>query len=380
MSKKQGRPTPPPPNPNLSGPPPQAGPLANRQVHVYRVGRLLNEIDWHAQQAWLLINYQHADRVEQLLADLSLEARAAVPESSRAGVEAAIVRHRDWWRREFDHLEHHHQTLLAVNERINEILADPDVDIHIAQARAEALDHIFPVGFHTSLREAVVGFLLLGEIPLLNLGEGVDQGIRPAGVSEWLYEPDIKPDPPRTRFPGQREPPWYVANRGREPGELNPDSRWPARVRALWREARIPGELSAGILPNAENLDQEGIPRCVEAVDAAIRHALSPLAMVRAPAPEGPARVVIDWESHTVTVDGRLLSRVDNPPALRILERIALDQGELVTGKELKQLPGCRGRIDRLIRTGLPEEVQALICSRGGPAGGYWLNLPRLGP
>jgi hypothetical protein len=377
MTKKKGRPTPPPSDPNPSGTPLQAPLPPNRQVSVYRLGRLLNQIDWHAQQAWLRMNHQHADSVEQLLDDLSLEARAAVPERARAGVEAAIVRHRDWWVRGYDHSDHHHhQTLLAVNERINEILESQEVDI--AQARAEAFWLIFPDRFHMSLREVVVGFLLEGEVPFLNLGEGVDQGIRPGRVSEWLYDPDI-PAPPRNTTPGRREPFWFVANRGWEPGELPPDRRWPARVRKLWREAGLLGELPANILPDADNLDQEAIPGCVEAVDAAICHALSPPALVPSPAPDAQ-RVVIDWGSHTVIVDGRVLARVDNPTALRLFEHIALDQGELVTSNELKQLPGCRGRIDRLINKSLPEEVRALIRSKGGRAGGYWLHLPRRGP
>jgi hypothetical protein len=378
MSTKKSRPTPPPPDPHPSGPPPQGGPPANRQVCVYRVGRLLNEIAWHAQQAWLLVDSQHADRVEQLLDDLSLEARSALPEPARKGVEADIVRHRDWWGRGFGHPDHHRQDLLAVNERIDETLASPDVGI--ARARAEVLRHSFPVGFHASLREVVEGHLVEDEIPLLNLGEVVDQGIRPADVSAWLYDPGIEPEELPITSPGQREPRWYVANLGREPGELPPDRRWPARIRQLWREARLAGELPADVLPDANNLDREAIPRCVEAVDAAIRHALSPLAFVRAPAPDAPPRVVIEWESHTVFVDGHVLARVDSLPALRIFERIVLDQGELVTARELKQLPGCKGRIDRIIRNGLPKDVKDLICSKVGSGGGYWLNLPQLGP
>jgi hypothetical protein len=326
------------------------------------------------------MNHYHASTVEQLLNELSLEARFALPEPERTHVENAVVRHRDWWHAGFDHADHHHQTLLAVNETIHDILADPQGGITIAMARSEALEHVFPVDFGASLRDVVVRHLLPVEVSLITLGECVDQGIRPADVAAWSYDPTIQPIEAQNTTPGQRELPWLVANRGREPGELPPDRRWPARVRALWREAGIPGELPANILPEVDRLDQASLPRYVEAVNAAIGHILSTQGIARPPTPEAPLRVFVDWESHTVTVDGHVVSRVDNPAALRIFERIALDQGELVTATDLKRLPGCKGRIDRIIRNGLPEELRTLIRSRVGAAGGYWLHLPPLSP
>src|SRR5262249_25100898 len=154
-----------------------------------RAGRLVNQIFWHAQQAWLRIDHQHARTVAQLLDDLSLAVRSAVPRPTQADVEAAVVRHREWWVGGFGHVEHHHESLIKVNEDIIWILQHQYDDI--AKARAEAFWHIFPFDFHTSLREVVVRHLLEDEIPLLDLGECVDQGIRPA-VAEWLYDPDIQ--------------------------------------------------------------------------------------------------------------------------------------------------------------------------------------------
>jgi hypothetical protein len=226
MSKKQDPSTPPPSDPNPSETPLQARPLANRQVCVYRVGQLLNQINWHAQQAWLLVDDQHASKVEMLLDELSLAARAAVPEPARASVEAVILSHGDWWGEGFDHPVHHNEHLLNVNETIRDTYACQDVDI--AKVRADALAHIFPIDFHTALRDTCIRHLLAEQIPLLELGERVDQGLRPAGVSAWLYDPDIAADRVRNQNrEGRPEPPWYVANRGLEPGELTPDRRWP---------------------------------------------------------------------------------------------------------------------------------------------------------
>jgi hypothetical protein len=50
-------------------------------------------------------------------------------------------------------------------------------------------------------------------------------------------------------------------------------------------------------------------------------------------------------------------------------------QGEMVGRAELKELRGCKGRIDRILRQ-LPIQVRSLIDSKAGPNGGYSLRLP----
>jgi hypothetical protein len=309
-----------------------------------------------------------------LLEDLSLVARAVVNERSRPSVEAEFLSFRDSWVGGFNQPVHHVENLLNVNSAIHQEYVSEMVDI--LTARAKVLESIYSLTFAKTLRYAFLNHIVDGHLSLLDLGACVDQGLRPAGVATRLFDPKIAANENRRQGEvGRQEPPWYLANRTWEPGELPPDSGWPSRVRALWREVGIPGELSTDSLPSSNCLNPESQPRCVEAVDAAIRNGLNGLDHAHDTAVSERPRIVIKLESQSVSLD-RCTITVGDPGALRIFQRIAECHGALTSVEELNRIPGCRGRIDRRIKDHLPLRLRDLIRSKAGPGGGYWLHLP----
>ena len=50
--------------------------------------------------------------------------------------------------------------------------------------------------------------------------------------------------------------------------------------------------------------------------------------------------------------------------------------GALTPSYRIKQIPGCRGRHDRIINRHLAS-LRHIIRSKSGPSGGYWICLPQ---
>jgi hypothetical protein len=84
----------------------------------------------------------------------------------------------------------------------------------------------------------------------------------------------------------------------------------------------------------------------------------------------------LDCATQTVTVKGRAFG-IDHPAAFQAFRMIAEAKGSLVSVHAIRQLPGCKGRVDRLLREHLPTDIRSLIRSKKGQGGGYWLQLPR---
>jgi hypothetical protein len=90
------------------------------------------------------------------------------------------------------------------------------------------------------------------------------------------------------------------------------------------------------------------------------------------PAKQARPRLTIDLESKAVTLDDTVYSSLD-PDAIRILQAIHL-AARVITGPELQELRGCKGkRIDRCLRK-LPSPLRKIVESATGK--GYWIELP----
>jgi hypothetical protein len=87
------------------------------------------------------------------------------------------------------------------------------------------------------------------------------------------------------------------------------------------------------------------------------------------------ASVLLDSASHTVWLGDRKISVV-HPHAYAVFERIYSAKGKLVTAEEIRKLPSCKGRIDRLLREHLRPPLRKCIRSKAGRSGGYWFRAP----
>ncbi len=130
---------------------------------------------------------------------------------------------------------------------------------------------------------------------------------------------------------------------------------------------------------SGDHLPSEGAKRTALIVVQARLFAASLMqwaADIQAEEEQSPGRVTIDAATHSVTVNGGRRIKLDHPAAFALFERIAKGNGQLVTTSELHGLPGCKSRIDRILREHLPSELRRLISSKKGNGGGYWLSLP----
>ena len=92
----------------------------------------------------------------------------------------------------------------------------------------------------------------------------------------------------------------------------------------------------------------------------------------------GWERITSDDSTKIITYDGTEFS-IDDPSAFRIIAKLIDLRGIAISGEELRELKGCRGkRIDQVIRD-LHPKLKGLILSKPGNNGGYWITLPKLG-
>jgi hypothetical protein len=68
---------------------------------------------------------------------------------------------------------------------------------------------------------------------------------------------------------------------------------------------------------------------------------------------------------------------IEDPTVYLIFKKIAEASPQIVPHAVIEALPGCKGRIDRKLKH-LPETLQAVLKSRAGPTGGYWIDISAL--
>jgi hypothetical protein len=93
-----------------------------------------------------------------------------------------------------------------------------------------------------------------------------------------------------------------------------------------------------------------------------------------------PGRLTIDVASKTVTLDGESIV-IKHPQTFKIYLRVATEKGGVVETRTLNALPGCRGRIDRILNKLKPVSEQLWNSIKGIPGrGGYAITLPQPSP
>jgi hypothetical protein len=90
-------------------------------------------------------------------------------------------------------------------------------------------------------------------------------------------------------------------------------------------------------------------------------------------------RLTCDRATKTVRLDGSSFL-IENPRAFSIFQRLFDADGEIVTTKQLNELPGCKGdRLDRVIKKMLiykHKKLRRIIRTKVGRGGGYWITCP----
>ncbi|HKB04037.1 MAG TPA: hypothetical protein VKD90_17575 [Gemmataceae bacterium] len=97
---------------------------------------------------------------------------------------------------------------------------------------------------------------------------------------------------------------------------------------------------------------------------------------VRAKKQRAAPRLQLDPLTHSVRLDDKLLGSDIRPKPFRFFERIAKANGDLVSGQELRKLPGLAGVMFFRLLDQLPLPVRRLVKSASRAGGGYWLQLP----
>jgi hypothetical protein len=90
-------------------------------------------------------------------------------------------------------------------------------------------------------------------------------------------------------------------------------------------------------------------------------------------------RLTYDATTKSVCLDDSSFV-IEDPAAFGIFKMLFEAGGQIVTRRQLKNLPGCKGRVDRKIKNHLKEYnnkvLSYVIKSKVGRGGGYWITLP----
>jgi hypothetical protein len=262
---------------------------------AYEAGRLLNQINWHMQQAWLLwsrLPHQSSalDRqTRQALCQLALALRRTqgVRDRDRAQkpANAALQGWQDWYR-SLGHRD-------ALENQANELryLHTYGPEIGFFETRNELCSEALkPVtALYADLRQSIRSELSDSALQALELGECVDRVVRPPNVFRYLYQPEplqrhLAPgDNPFTRttvLPAaiSSEPEWYehyLANRSLQAGEIPPQDGWRVELEQRWGELGLPSVALSEILGITTELNTETLVVRVDQVDQAARASLA---------------------------------------------------------------------------------------------------------
>jgi hypothetical protein len=87
-------------------------------------------------------------------------------------------------------------------------------------------------------------------------------------------------------------------------------------------------------------------------------------------------RLKIEPLTGTIRLGGKRIT-IEHAASFQAFLRIARAEGMIVRAAEIREIPGCQGRVDLLLKRHLPAWVQELIPAQKGPGGGWALRLPK---
>lgn len=247
----------------------------NPSIVAFNVGRCLNALNFHMQQAWLVGGWPEQE-ARRILAQLAREVRPLVPVREREKTQARISRAIGRLIDQID-TEEHVEALAQSNHELN-ISDPPDLCGErewILRPVFEAIDEV---------RRYIDPSLDDTTRLLLHLGEIVDRAIHRHDVYEYMYEPEELPrqagagEPRRlTRGMPRRspqEPKHYLANVTWRSGELPPDADWAAEVEQVLLELGLIEALPQDVLEQARRIAEADNVNVVSRLNEAILEAL----------------------------------------------------------------------------------------------------------
>jgi hypothetical protein len=172
---------------------------------AYEAGKLLNQLDWHLQQAWLLLALdsheasEHYQAVFQILTDLPARVNPAVAAIDQERLCNFVLGKRDEWERYFrspGHRSEIESTADFVKYELSQEFADIDPRRLREEFWADALRMIR--NFPEDVYAAVAAILSEHSRQALALGRWIDRGIHPREVYRDMSRsvPQELTDPP----------------------------------------------------------------------------------------------------------------------------------------------------------------------------------------
>lgn len=216
---------------------------ASKKIAAFEAGECINGLWFHLVQGQLRASTRHLDEASRILQRLEATLRGLVPVSEYTSLRRKVV---PPIQRLIDRIgsPQHWANLCGVCDELEQYPEDIDLGRlrrEWAEPVRETLD---------AVREALLGRIGGAESLLLQLGEVVDQGLRPPGLDP-LYEPPAAVSAPgevgRHRTAGEPPRPGADVRDDAKYASLSNVSRWPGELPAEpgWRDdvSRLMGSL-----------------------------------------------------------------------------------------------------------------------------------------
>jgi DNA-binding NtrC family response regulator len=248
--------------------------LTNRSLAAYQIGRLLNQLCFHLQESYLLSNRPN-QLIHELFNRLIQASYGLLPAGSVDNpVENAVERERQEWSEFLESEEFGEDLYEAFNPDYSEELSARD------RRRGRFTGRVEPT--ITALHDATCRLFFGGhEKQVLELGELVDDGIRPADV--WRFM-DLPKTESRPGFVGgwSREASSRLGEYMPAVGECAPRHAWAIKVVQELRRVGIREDVST-LLPEVENGAVGTRRELLAQLDKVIRRGLTALTSSQEP-------------------------------------------------------------------------------------------------
>lgn len=292
---------------------------------AWNAGRWLNQLLFHMVQAWLAVDFNHANRAVSLFVSLvSVLRQAAVNEDAGDQLARILDEERENWIGTFGSLEHA-DALAAANRELADSMCLPQTRGNV---REEVIGDLLAQvhGVRAVLRRAVENRTPNLQSQFIRFGEALDQGLYPptvyrdmpyalSGGESAVGSEASDPSPPqreRTTAAGNLPEVWYLPSGSIEAATGRPTERWFTELIHCWSVTGLPGDL-----PRLESFGQDNdIPQIVEAIDRHVRTTLSRWGL----------RPHWDSESEELRVGGEVVRRIPGQSKNMILVIAAFEE------------------------------------------------------
>jgi hypothetical protein len=261
---------------------------------------LLNQLDWHAQQAWLLPVLdgegarQHAAAVRDILTAFPAKLGPALSTAAGEKLHDVLLSHRDKWDRLYGSPGHRDEIQGTAQLLEREFLEGGDFSPSVLREE-QWLDALRNVrNFTSALSDSISAELNEDCQRALRLGRWIDRGVRPRDVYRFLCR-WVRTGPPQ---PSGSINPWSVTPGSASqvsgsavgvnetppvlypivPGTIPPEQGWLEQVRRCSDEMGLPGIIPEHFAPREEQI--ASLPTEAEVVsfvkdpDEKVRHEL----------------------------------------------------------------------------------------------------------